>query len=399
MNNITNEESKRNAIQLGVLCAIAYLAVYIARNVLGTVTPQMIAEGFNEAYIGKASSIYFIFYAVGQLINGVIGDKIKSKYMLSLGLLLAAISNISFMYFPQTNSIGAMYVYGLTGFFLSMIYAPMTKVIAENTTQEHAVRCSLGYTFSSLFGSPVAGVIAAVMVWQSVFYISSIALVVMAIACFVFFTVYEKKGIVKYNQFKIEKQKGGSIGVLLKRDIVRFAIVSIATGVIRTTVVFWMPTYISQYLGFTPSVSASIFTIATLVISISAFISVFIYEKLKSNMNLSLLVMFGAAAVSFGLLYFIKEPITNISLLILGILASNCASSMIWSVYCPSLRDTGMVSGATGFLDFASYMAASVASTIFATAVTDIGWGNLILVWCALMVVGIIVSIPFKKRK
>ena len=71
---------------------------------------------------------------------------------------------------------------------------------------------------------------------------------------------------------------------------------------------------------------------------------------------------------------------------------------MMWSRYCPSLRDTGMVSSATGYLDFVSYMAAAAATTLFANAVESIGWGNLILVWFALMAVGFIITFPRKAK-
>ena len=90
-------------------------------------------------------------------------------------------------------------------------------------------------------------------------------------------------------------------------------------------------------------------------------------------------------------------------MLVLAVMSSNGAAAMLWSRYCPSLRDTGIVSGITGFLDFLSYMAAAVASTIFANAVSAIGWKNLILVWMGLMVLGVIIALPhgrfFKKNK
>ena len=57
------------------------------------------------------------------------------------------------------------------------------------------------------------------------------------------------------------------------------------------------------------------------------------------------------------------------------------------------------MSSATGFLDFVSYMAASASSTIFADAVSVIGWGNLILVWMGLMIAGVIVALPLEKIK
>ena len=78
-------------------------------------------------------------------------------------------------------------------------------------------------------------------------------------------------------------------------------------------------------------------------------------------------------------------------------MSSNGAASMLWSRYCPSLRDTGMVSGATGYLDFMSYMAASVSSTLFANAVADIGWKLLILTWLLLMLAGVAVALPYEK--
>ena len=109
--------------------------------------------------------------------------------------------------------------------------------------------------------------------------------------------------------------------------------------------------------------------------------------------------MFATSALSFLLVFLCKQPALNLMFMVLAILAANGASSMLWSYYCPSLADTGVVSSATGFLDFMSYMAAAISSTIFANAVSGIGWGGLILVWFGLMAVGVIVSLPFDKLK
>lgn len=397
ISKFTKDKNVLNAIYLGTLCSIAYLAVYFARNILGAVTPQMIEVGYTEEYIGKVSSVYFIFYAVGQLINGAIGDKIKARYMISTGLFMAGITNVIFSRISSQNADIAMIVYGLTGFFLAMIYGPMTKVVAENTEPVYATRCSLGYTFASFIGSPVAGVAAAVLVWQDVFFASSAVLVLMAVICFLFFLLFEKKGIVKYNQYERKEEQGGSIKLLIKHRIVKFTLIAILTGVVRTTVVFWLPTYISQYLSFSAETSAMLYTTATLVISFTSFITIFIYEKLKRNMDLTILLAFILAAVSFVLVYLTKQPVFNIIFMVVAIMSSNGAATMLWSRYCPSLRDTGMVSGATGFLDFTSYMAAAASSTLFANAVSSIGWGNLILVWFGLMVVGVIVALPYDK--
>lgn len=398
MNFMKNKEV-RNAIMIGGLCSVSYLAVYFARNILGAVTPRMIEGGFTTEYIGSVSSLYFIFYAIGQLINGAVGDKIKARYMISLGLIFAGASTVvfrSFSHLPQISRIA----YAMTGFFLSMIYGPMTKVVAENTAPIYATRCSLGYEFASLIGSPVAGLAASFMAWQSVFTLSSGVLFVMGGLCFVVFMTLEKKGIVQYNRYDRPKSgQTGGISVLINHRIVKFTLISVITGIIRTTVVFWLPTYISDYLGFSFEKSALIFTVSTLVISLTTFIAIFIYERLGYNMDKTILLMFSVSALCFMGVYTAKHPWVNIVFMVMAIMASGGAATMLWSRYCPSLRDTGMVSGATGFLDFVSYMAAAASSTIFANAVSVIGWGRLILVWFAIMVTGVIVALPWKIHK
>lgn len=388
----------KKALMLGSMCSLSYLAVYIARNILGAVSPQMEATGaFTKESIGMLSSIYFTCYACGQLINGMIGEKIKSKYMISFGLIFAGICN--FLLPTLSDSLIATYIsYGATGFFLSMIYAPMTKTVAENTEPIYATRCSLGYTFASFFGSPLAGVLAALMTWQLVFFTSSGVLMAMGAICFVVFTIFEKKGFIKYGQYKPAKNTN-NIGVLIKHRIIKFTFIAVLTGIVRTSVVFWLTTYFSEHLNFAPDVAAGIFTVATFIISASAFVAVFTYERLKRNMDLTILLAFCVSAVSFLLVFLVKNPVANVGLIVLAIMANNCAASMLWSRYCPSLRDTGMVSSATGFLDFMGYMAASVSSSLFANAVGAIGWGNLILVWAGLMGLGIIVALPYGKLK
>ncbi len=391
------KQSAKNALMLGMLCTLAYFAVYIARNMLSAVTPQMIDNGFSEEYIGKVSSLYFICYAIGQLINGAIGDRIKAKWMISLGLLFSAVTNILFS-FLSNNQNAAMIVYACTGFFLSMIYGPMTKVVSENTEHIYAVRTSIGYTFASLFGSPTAGILAALLSWQIVFTVGSSFLIIMSTVCFISFMAFEKKGIVKYASHGGKKQEMQSIKVLFKHQIVKFSFVAILTGVVRTSVVFWLPTYIAQHLGFSSQESAGIFTAATLIISLTAFIAVFVYERLGRRTDLSLFVMFSTSLVFFILTFAVKQPILNIIFIVLAIMGSNGASSILWSVYCPSLKDTGRVSGATGFLDFLSYMSAAAANIIFANAVSSVGWGNLILIWAGLMLIGVVIAIPYKRK-
>lgn len=400
-------DNAKKAIKIGAVCFFAYLAVYLARNVLGVVTPAMQTQGFTKDDIGIASSIFFYTYAVGQLVNGAIGDKIKAKYMMGFGLALAGISNILFERFISWNESFAQipalaYVaYGATGFFLSMVYGPMTKVVSENTEMPYTTRCSLGYTFAAYFGSPAAGILATIFVWQKVFTVSSVMLIAMAAALMISFTVFERRGIIVYNRFDKDKTERteGRIKQLFSRQIVKFSIVSILTGIVRTSVIFWLPTYFIERLELSYDSATITFTVASLVISFASFIVIFIYEKIGHNLDKTLLLMFVSSAIFFFATYFVKIPYVNVVLIVLAIMASNGAATMLWSRYCPSLRDTEIVSGVTGFLDFLSYVAAATANIVFPYLIEQRAWPweSVLLIWLSLMLVGIAISLPWKK--
>ena len=68
----------------------------------------------------------------------------------------------------------------------------------------------------------------------------------------------------------------------------------------------------AQHLGFSPDTAALFFTVATFVISMTAFVAVFIYERLKRNMDLTILLAFCSAAVCFTMVYLMKNPAVNI---------------------------------------------------------------------------------------
>lgn len=394
-----NKEIK-NAFLIGMVSSIAYLVCYVARNLLSVVSPQMIENaGMSVEYIGTLSTAQMLFYAGGQLVNGIIGDKVKVKYMVAGGLVLSGICNVAigFLHAPFVM----LMIYGVSGFFLSMLYAPLVKLIAENTRPTYAEKCCLGLALACQFGAPVAGILGLFFEWNFAFLVCGCLLIVTGVVLYYFVVSMEKKGIIRSYKQTVQQKKSKSIKVLLENSIVKFTLIAVLTGVIRTSVAFWVPTYLSQHLGFSAGIATTIFTVMTCAQSISPYVTnVLIYEyALKRRMNLMLILMFGVSAIGFLLMFLVNAPFVNIVFFIIAIMCANGASNVLWNVYCPSLHHTGMVSTATGFLDFMSYLAAAIANLLFANAVTQIGWGNLILIWAALMVAGVLVVIPRKREK
>ena len=122
----------RKALSIGSICTLSYLACYFARNILSGITPQMLEQNvFPLDFIGAMSTTWMLCYATGQMINGTLGDIIPAKYMVSGGLIMAGVCNLII---PLNDTQGiVLAAYGMSGFFLSMIYGPIVRTVAHNT--------------------------------------------------------------------------------------------------------------------------------------------------------------------------------------------------------------------------------------------------------------------------
>ena len=124
------------ALKIGALCIVTYTASYIMRNILSVSSVQMLNDGFTKDKIGSISSVHFMAYALGQLVNGRLGDRIKMKNMVVTGLFMSGLAAIFFLF--TQNLYLQTAVFALNGFGLSMLRGPLVKTISENTIPKHA---------------------------------------------------------------------------------------------------------------------------------------------------------------------------------------------------------------------------------------------------------------------
>lgn len=298
-----NDEEITNAVLLGLMCIVSYLGCYFARNILSVVSPHMLATtAFHVEFIGTLSTGYMITYAAGQLLNGRIGDLVKGKYLVAGGLWVAGICNMMMPYLREPVLV--LIIYSLSGFFLSMIYAPIMRMVAENTRPVYASRCSLGFTVASFLGAPLASLTALLFEWKYVFIVCGVTLVLLGSISFVVFQMFERKGVIQYDGKQNKERKKLDFVMLLKRSIVRFTLIAMLTGIVRTSVMFWVPTYLSQYLGLSERLAAIAFMIISLLKAVSPFINVlFVYDwVLKRDIDQMVLLMFASSTGESGVL-------------------------------------------------------------------------------------------------
>ena len=85
----------RTAMALFLLCWAAYFTSYIGRlNYSSAMTAMIQEEILTKSQAGFISMVYFFAYGIGQLCNGLLGDRMHPGKMIFTGLSAAALMNL-----------------------------------------------------------------------------------------------------------------------------------------------------------------------------------------------------------------------------------------------------------------------------------------------------------------
>ena len=381
------EKKVQSAWRIGSLCIATYLASYVTRNILRVSTPEMIKEAFfTKEYTGLLSSVCFIFYAVGQLINGFIGDMVHPKYMIIMGLGVSSISTFAIPLFD--NRIIHFAAFALIGFGLSMLRGPLMKVISENTAATHARMICTLFSMAGFAGPLIASLLSIFFEWRAVFTVTGIISVFITVASVTVISLLEKRGEIKFTPKKEKGVLNSILSVFKLEDFFFYMFISAIGEIAGSSITFWIPTYTTEHLGFSGDAASTIYSVVSLTTLFTPFITLVIYEKLIRNGVKLALVMYVLSAVFFIAVRFTAAPLVNVIMLIIAKMAAAAASSIVWSAYIPGLARSGKVSSANGVIDAAGYAMASLANVIFSGSVSRLGWGGIVNMWYIIMLIG-----------
>lgn len=378
-----------NAFKIGATCICIYMMSYCIRNLLTVSTAEILKEGLmSKEKLGFLSAVYYGVYAFGQLINGVIGDMVAPKKMVVPGLLASGIASCIFPFVP--NYIIQLLLFGIMGFGLSMLRGPLVKIISENMKESHA-RLACVLLAAGVYAGPfIVSFAAAIFEWKYVFLIFGIITVICSFIGEIALDRLEKNKVIAINIS--QGKKVDFLSVFKIKNFVIFVIISAIVEVAGTSIAFWIPSYTSERLRLSVNLSNMVFCAISMIKFICPFLCLAILKLFKDNMMRLIRVLFLAAALGHVLMNFVASTILNITIFAVSQFFSAGVSALIWSVYIPSLADTGKVSAVNGVLDFSGYFGASAANVMVSSVMGKIGWNGVVYMWSLFMLLGFAVA-------
>ena len=152
---------------------ITYASFYLGRVNISVALPGIMTEyGWTRADVGAIGTALFWAYAIGQFINGQLGDKFGSRVLITVGLTISALMNLLFGF---SQAIGVMIIiWAVNGYVQSMGWAPTVKTLANwfppRMRGKMSGRLGTSYILGGAISVALAGFIAARFGWRATFF-------------------------------------------------------------------------------------------------------------------------------------------------------------------------------------------------------------------------------------
>lgn len=414
------------ASQLFLYCFLAYTCSYIGRKNFSACLPAMIEEGMlTKTLGGYITTAYMLCYGAGQMINGIIGSKVKPRFMIGTGLCGATVCNLAMGLVPSAAVMPV--VWALNGIFHSMLWAPIIRTFTDllpNGRKEVAgtniaASCSIGAVLAFL----IPGFVLRFADWRVVFYVSG-GILLVAFLVWVFGNRY----LGKYNRMMEEacrieraaireravteaaadnrKVKRSLLGVMLASGLWVVLFGLLCNGALRDAVESWAPVFLSDQFGLDSSAAAIIAVIIPLVSVTGTYFANWLFEKKLKNELTTACVMFGIAAVCVGGLYLCRgvHALHCSVFMAVAVSAMWGANHMFLTVVPYHFAPLGMTSAVTGTLNSIIYFATALCASLYGILADKLGWNVMILIWLGIGLFGAVLCLAgsglwAKKRK
>ena len=380
---------------------VTYASFYFCRVNISIAMPKIMEEyNLTKSQIGLVLSSLFLMYAIGQFVNGQLGDKLNSRRIITIGLLTSAALNIIFGF--SGGILGLMVVvWGLNGYFQAMGWGPTVKAMANwfpnNVRGKVSGRLGTSYIIGSAFSWFLAGITLKYFDWRFVFWFPAVFCIFIAIHWFIRArNAPEEIGLPSVEEQEkglenTEIRKDAHIGFLktlkitLLNPYVWFAGLALfGLNIVRYGFMSWAPTFMFEEQGATISVTAFkalAFPVAGGLGAIFAgWASDRIFKNRRAPVAFIMLILLAIFCYLFKACPYDNWVLSFILLLFIGFFTFG-PHILLVAALPVDLGSRKAASSVTGFIDAMGYLGASLTGVGTGYLVDKFGWNAGFYLW------------------
>ncbi|HEX7668267.1 MAG TPA: MFS transporter [Polyangiaceae bacterium] len=197
---------------------------------------------------------YLTFYATGQLASGLLSDRIGARKLVGWGMIFSAACCLAFG--ASSTALGLGVAFALNGLAQSTGWPGTTRAMAEWTTPANRRRVMALFSTSYQFGGIAATAVAAFLLsygWRATFFVPAVALALGGCGVLALLMPGPEAPDERRTPSTPEDlalRREAMRAALRSRVLLCFGSSYFAIKLIRYSLLFWLPYYLSTELGY-----------------------------------------------------------------------------------------------------------------------------------------------------
>lgn len=388
-------EQKRKLQLVLLLSWATYMVAYLCRVNISTALDKLSAGlTVSTEYLGVASSIYFVTYAIGQLVNGAIGDRVNPYRFLMLALTMTGTINVV-LALQHSGSVFLL-LWGLNGFCQSMFWSTLLRLLAAYSLPEQRKNITTIMSTCSVTGYLLSWVVLSSLFQPCTFL--PYFLVPGVIALLLMLAWYAMSREMPFTAATEERRSAPPLPRIARefmRDKLFFVCaLCLTVGAIQEGAVFWLPKIFTSVLEL-GSGSLLLLVLIPFAKLAGVFMARAMLGVFHDNVRRSITAMLAVSCIITGAMLAAGNRTSVVTvLLIAALIAVINASNWYMISYLPMyFAKRNIVSTLVGTFDFSTYVGASIMSGVLGALLSRFGWIALPACWMALTVLGLALSL------
>lgn len=390
--------SKKQVNLFAFFLSATYMVSYLTRINYGTVILEMVTDtGFSKSLLSMALTGSFITYGTGQIISGILGDRISPKKLVTMGFFITFTMNILIPICTTPYQMTA--VWCVNGFAQAFMWPPivklMTNYLSEKDYAESTAKVSWGSSVGTIIIYLISPIIISVSSWRAVFFFSAACAVIMIILWSK--TSYDVIPEKKTEKVKEQPKKIKSPLFSVTMIFIMFAI--ILQGMLRDGITTWMPSYIAETFKLSNIISILTGIILPIFSIITFYLATKLYINKFTNPILCAAFFFAIGAISSLGLFLLSSTSAAISVGLSAIITASMhgVNIMLICIVPSYFSKYGNISTTSGVLNSCTYVGSALFTYGVALLSDLIGWSYTILIWFIVAAIGTMICLFFAK--
>ncbi len=396
------KKNDRAAPRLVALCCLVYFAGYMTRLDYAAVLVEIVQDmHIAKTTAGIAVTGSFITYGVGMLIFGVAGDRIAPRRLIFVGLLGTTAINLAVGVLTDIRAVIAVWCFN--GFFQAMLWPPITRILAENLSEDAARGAIAKVVLAGQIATVGIYLCAPVLIgagsWRTVFLVAG------ALAAVVAGLWLAGTGRIRQGAARAAVKSGGegvSVWHLVRAaGLIPMMAAIVLMGMLRDGLQTWMPTYICEVFGVAGERAILISSLLPLLSIVGVTASVAVFDRVKDEVTCGG-AFFGVslAAAVVILAIFPGPPLVGVVLFALLAACQYGVNQMLVCFTPTRFEPYGRVATFSGLLNSFVYVGAAASTYGFAGFSEAFGWRSTTALWAAIALAGaVLCAVCLRKWK